>query len=100
MHADTPERRHVPRIELAQVIRVRPFDPNLPVEYCTTANVSKEGLYFVTSAGHYVPGMQVYVNSDYQPGSPMNRNVGGTVVRVEQLASGKWGVAIHIPPGK
>jgi hypothetical protein len=98
MHAESNERRHTYRVNLAQVMRIRPFDPDLPPEYCTAANLSHDGLYFTTSAGHYAPGMRVYVTSDYQPGSPMDRSVIGVVVRVEKMEGGLWGVAIHILP--
>ena len=96
MPTETPERRGQPRINLSQVVRIRPFDPSLPPEYCTTFNVSQDGLYLATSAGHYVPGLNVYVTSDFQPGSPMKHAVTGVVVRVEELEDDKWGVAIHI----
>jgi hypothetical protein len=42
--------------------------------------------------------MRVYVTSDFQPGSPLNRAVAGVVVRVDKLEDDKWGVAIHIVP--
>jgi hypothetical protein len=96
MEGELKERRHARRIEQKQVVRIRPFDPQFPPEYCTTFNLSQDGLYFATSAGHYVPGMNLYVTSDFQPGSPMNRSVSGTVVRVEELGNGQMGVAIHI----
>ena len=78
------------------MVRIRPFDPELPPEYCTTFNASREGLYFTTSSGHYAPGMKVYVTSDYQPGSPLNREASGTVTRVEHLDGDQFGVAIHV----
>ena len=60
------ERRQHPRIDLSQAIRIRPFDPSLPPEYCTTSNASEDGLYFPTEAGHYALGMSVYVTTDFQ----------------------------------
>jgi len=90
------DRRRTPRSNLQQVVRIRPFDPQFPPEYCTTFNISADGLYFATSAGHYSPGMNVYVTADFQPASPMNRSVAGAVVRVEQLDNNQFGVAIHI----
>ena len=99
MHAQTNERRQAPRLELAQMVRIRPFDPDFPAEYCTTFNVSKNGLYFATSAGHYSLGMMVYVTADFQPGSPMDRSVTGAVVRIDELEAGKHGIAIHIFSG-
>ena len=40
--------------------------------------------------------MSVYVTSDFQPDSPLNSTVMGTVVRIDKLESDKWGIAIHI----
>jgi hypothetical protein len=79
-------------------VRIRPFDPNLQPEYCTTNNVSKTGLYFATQSGHYTLGMSVYVTSDFQPDSPLSSTVVGAVVRIDKLESDKWGIAIHILP--
>jgi hypothetical protein len=100
MQPDFKERREATRIDLKQVVRIRPFDPQFPPEYCTTYNVSETGLYFSTSARHYTPGMNVYVTSDFQPANPMNRSVAGNVVRVDELDGGKLGVAVHIFSGK
>ena len=90
------ERRHLARTRLSQVVRIRPFDTDLPAEYCTTLDVSQDGLYFSTSASHYTPGVNVYVSSDYQPGSPLNHALTGLVVRVDKLEDDKWGVAIQV----
>jgi hypothetical protein len=98
---DAPaDRRQTSRVELKQMIRIRPFDPQFPPEYCHTFNISESGLYFATSTRHYSPGMNVYVTQDFQPGSPMNRSVAGSVVRVEELPSGQLGVAIQILPDR
>jgi hypothetical protein len=68
----------------------------LPPDSCTTINVSQGGLYLATAAGHYAPGMNVYVTSDFQSNSPVHYAMAGVVVRVEKLEENKWGVAIHI----
>jgi hypothetical protein len=96
MLPETTERRRQPRTNLSQVVRIRRFDPSWPPEFCTTFNVSQGGLYFATSAADYVPGVNVYVTSDFQTDSPMNHAVAGVVVRVDKLEDDKWGVAIHI----
>ena len=70
MEGEFKELRHAIRVQQRQLVRIRPFDPQFPPEYCTTFNLSEEGLYFATSAGHYVPGMNIYVTSDFQPGKP------------------------------
>lgn len=92
------ERRLWARIDLSHVVHIRPFDPSLPPEYCTTTNVSQDGFYFATSSDHYAPDMSVYITSDYQPNSPINHALTGLVVRVEKLEEGKWGVAIQTFP--
>jgi hypothetical protein len=89
------DRRTVPRTEVSQLVRIRPFDPNFPTEYCTTFNVSRAGVYFATSSAHYLLGINVYVTRDFLPGDPMNREEMGSVVRVEKLEDDRFGIAIH-----
>ena len=96
MSIEPQERRQYPRIDLSQAVRIRPFDPNLPPEYCTTMNASQDGLYFPTEAGHYELGMSVYVTTDFQPDSPLNSTFVGVVVRIDKLESGALGIAIHV----
>ena len=90
------ERRRYPRIDLSQAVRIRPFDPSLPPEYCTALNASQDGLYFPTQAGHYALGMSVYVTTDFQPDSPLNSTFVGIVVRIDKLEFDKRGIAIHV----
>jgi hypothetical protein len=78
------------------VVRIRPFDQSLPPEYCTTVNVSPDGLYFASQSGHYVLGMGVYVTTDFQPDSPLNSTFLGAVVRIDKLEPEGWGIAIHV----
>src|ERR1700680_2798067 len=96
MQTESTERRRQPRTNLSQVVRVRRFDASWPPEYCTTFNVSQDGLYFATLASHYAPGVNIYLTSDFQPGSPMTYAMAGVGVRVEKLKEDKWGVAIPI----
>ena len=96
MLTEPRERRLYPRMDLSQAVRIRPFDSNLPPEYCTTLNVSEDGLYFPTQAGHYALGMSVYVTTDFQPDSPLNSTFVGVVVRIDKLESDKRGIAIHV----
>jgi PilZ domain len=100
MLTESKERRRQPRTNLSQVVRVRRFDPRWPPEYCTTLNVSHDGLYFATSESHYAPGINLYITSDFRPNSSINYAMAGVVVRVDELENNKWGVAIHIfsPP--
>jgi PilZ domain len=96
MSTEPQERRRYPRVDLSQAVRIRPFDPSLPPEYCTTSNASEDGLYFPTQAGHYVLGMSVYVTTDFQPDSPLNTTFVGVVVRIDKLGSNQLGIAIHV----
>lgn len=96
MEGKSKERRSTPRALLSRLVRIRPSDPRFPAEIGTTSNVSPTGLYFLTSAGHYSPGMQVYVTRDFQPGAPPNAEVPGAIVRVDRLDSGQCGVAIRV----
>ena len=93
------ERRRSPRTGLQQVVRIRPFDPQLPPEYCTTINLSPDGLYFTTAAAHYAVGTNVYVTGDFRPGSPIHKAVAGVIVRVDQLPEDRYGIAIQILAG-
>jgi hypothetical protein len=90
------ERRRQPRTNLSQVVFIRPIDSRLRPDICTTFNVSQDGVYLSTSSSHYLPGVRVYLTSDFQPGSPMTYAMAGVVVRVQELEDDKWGVAIHI----
>jgi hypothetical protein len=95
MPSDPTERRRQPRTNLSHGVFIRPVDSRLPPDSCTTFNVSQNGLYLATVAGHYAPGVNVYVTSDFRSESPVNYAMAGVVVRVENLENDKWGVAIH-----
>jgi hypothetical protein len=95
----TEERRRSTRTDLRQVVRIRPFDPQLLPEYCTTLNLSPDGLYFTTAAAHYAVGTNVYVTGDFQPGSPIHKAVAGVIVRVDKLPEDRFGIAIQILSG-
>ena len=96
MERKSKERRSAPRTQLSGLVRIRPSDPRFPAEIGTTSNMSPTGLYFLTSAGHYLPGMEVYVTRDFQPDVPRNAEEPGAIVRVDRLDSGQCGVAIHV----
>ena len=99
MPAENDKRRSSHRTILQQVVRIRPFDPALPPEYCTTVNISQDGLYFTTTAGHYTIGTNVYVTGDSQPGSPIHKTLAGAIVRVDKLEDHRFGIAIQILAG-
>jgi hypothetical protein len=90
------ECRLSPRETLSEPVRIRPCDPLFTEEICTTANVSRSGVYFVTSTEHYFVGMNVLVTLNFGPDDPIHRERIGDVVRVDELDEGKWGIAIRI----
>lgn len=90
------ESRLTPRETLSAPVLVRPCDPRFPEEICTTANVSRSGLYFVTATKHYFVGMNVIVTLNFGADDPTHREQIGDVVRVDELAQGKLGIAIRI----
>ena len=90
------EGRLTPRETLSEPVRVCPCDPLYAEEICTTANVSRNGLYFVTSTKHYFVGMNVVVTLNFGPDDPIHREQIGDVVRIDELDEDKRGVAIRI----
>ena len=90
------ERRQAQRQELSEPVLICPCDSECPEEVCTTLNVSRNGLYFATTTGHYFPGMNVIVTPNFHPEDSIQREYMGDVVRIERLEEGKWGVAIRI----
>jgi hypothetical protein len=96
MQTAVKECRLAPRETLSEPVLVRPCDPIFPDEICTTANVSRSGLYFVTQTKHYFVGMNVIVTLNFGADDPKHREQIGDVVRVDDLDEEKWGVAIRI----
>src|SRR5512135_1053500 len=90
------ECRLTPRETLSEPVLVRPCDPLYPEEICTTSNLSRSGLYFITSTNHYFVGMNVIVTLNFNPDDPIHRERIGDVVRVEEVEQHKWGIAIRI----
>ncbi len=90
------ECRISPRESLSEPVLIRPFDPLFQEEICTTANVSRSGLYFVTPTQHYFVGMNVVLTLNFGPDDPIHREQIGDVVRVDELDEDLRGVAIRI----
>ena len=91
------ECRLTPRETLSEPVLIRaPAIPRTPRKSASTANVSRTGLYFVTSTKHYFVGMNVIVTLNFGPDDPRHREQIGDVVRTEELDGDKWGVAIRI----
>ena len=96
MQIASKEQRQAPRELLSEPVLICPCDPEYAEEVCTTLNVSRNGLYFATTTGHYYPGMNVIVTLNYGHDDSPQREYIGDVVRLERLEASKWGVAIRI----
>ena len=83
-------------INQSQTVRIRPVESQYAQEIRPTLNVTWDGLYFATSIGHYFSGMIVYVAREFQSSDPANEEKQGTVVRVDKMKEGRWGVAVHL----
>jgi hypothetical protein len=93
------EKRINPRAKLSRMLRVRPSegdaDPfeELPI----TTNVSKRGIYFHTNLQNYRVGMRLFVTYPFTfVNDPMKSEYLAEVVRVEQLADSRFGIAIRL----
>jgi PilZ domain len=93
------EQRRSRRAKIAKPLRVRPSEPrdehfeDMPV----SVNASKEGIYFHSRRSNYYKGMRVFVTFPFtSPHDPMNCEYVAEVVRVENLANGRFGVALHL----
>jgi len=90
------DRRNASRLNQSRMVRIRPADPQFMEEIRTTMNVSWDGFYFATSMAHYSVGMSVHVTGDVGPNDRKKREDPGTVVRVDILREGRWGVAVRL----
>ncbi len=93
------EQRRNRRAKISKPLRVRPSEPrdehfeDLPI----SINASKEGIYFHTRRNGYYKGMRVFVTFPFtSPHDPMNCEYVAEVVRVESLANGRFGIALHL----
>jgi hypothetical protein len=84
------------RTKVSQPMRIRPAHGDLPEESTTTLDVSQGGLSFASAAGHYYVGMEVFLKRDAISGAPATLEERGSVVRVEEMESGKRRVAVRI----
>src|ERR1700681_774011 len=89
------EHRQAQREDQSEPVLICPCDPECLEEVCMTLNVSRNGLYFTTTTGHYFPGMNVIVTPNFRPDESMQPDYIGDVVRLERLEDGKWGGAIR-----
>ena len=90
------EQRRELRASVAQRWRIRIPDTDHLPEICTTHNVSRCGLYFLTSSNHYLPGMTVCVIRNFDPDDQISTEEVGKIVRVDSYKGDQKGVAIQV----
>jgi hypothetical protein len=98
MERSGKERRRELRARVAQRWRIRIPDTDHPPEICTTHNVSRCGLYFLTSFALYLPGITVCVIRNFHPDDQISKEEIRKIVRVDRYEGGQKGVAIQILP--
>jgi hypothetical protein len=94
------EQRRDLRARVAQRWLIRIPESDHPPEICTTHNVSRCGLYFLTSSTHYLPGMTVCVIRNFDPDDQISKEEVGRIVRVDSYKQGQKGVAIQVLTGR
>jgi PilZ domain-containing protein len=93
------EKRLARRAKMSKMVRVRPSGPDdehfeeLPI----TVNVSKHGIYFHTHRTDYRKGMRLFITYPFTfANDPMKTEYLAEVVRVEDLADKRVGVAVRL----
>src|ERR1700746_698629 len=92
------ERRKRGRLKRACLIRVRPSTPgpNQFEEILQTTNISRTGVYFISTTSFYFKGMRLFVTCPYSAKfNAINQDYVAEVVRVKPLPDGQYGVAAH-----
>lgn len=92
------EKRLSRRAKMSKMIRVRPSDPDDEhfEELPFTVNVSRHGLYFHTYRTEYRNGMRLFITYPFTfANDPMKAEYLAEVVRTEQLAENRIGVAVR-----
>jgi hypothetical protein len=93
------ERRRKVRLRLPRVVRVRPSDPRLDDfdEILPTQNAAADSVYFVSKNRKYQQGMRVFITYPYSEDyGSLNREFLGKVVRIDELAHERRGIAVQI----
>ena len=92
------ERRRSRRIKIGQPLKIRPSDPKEAQfeETNVTANVSRDGIYFVSRMRSYREGMRLFVGVPHHlPSELQDREYLGQVVRVDTLLDDRFGIAVQ-----
>jgi hypothetical protein len=89
------DRRREPRVQVDRLVYVQRADSGDSYfeEVRSMRDLSRSGFYFTTERASYQPGTQLHVVPAF---GCLNLEYLGEVVRVEQLPSGEFGVAVRL----
>ena len=95
--AKLKDARRRKRIKLSLPVHVRPFDSRLIdiEDVGEVENFTNDGLFFASCMPHYQVGMRLVVTFPFGENVSAQRRFLGTVVRLEERASGYCGVAVR-----
>lgn len=93
--ADRSDRRREPRVQVDRLVYVQPANSEAGhfEEVRNMRDLSRSGFYFTTERSSYRPGMELHVVPAF---GCLNLEYLGEVVRVEELPSGEFGVAVRL----
>ena len=89
------DRRREPRVQVDRLVYVQPADSDGGhfEEVRGMRDLSRSGFYFTTERDFYRPGIKLHVVPAF---GCLNLEYLGEVVRVEELSSGEFGVAVRL----
>jgi hypothetical protein len=93
------EKRISARAKVSRMLRVRPSEPDVEhfEEITASSNVSKHGIFFHTYRRTYTAGMRLFVTYPFTfEFDPMRAEYLAEVVRVEELADNRFGIAVRL----
>jgi PilZ domain len=93
------EKRISARARVSRMLRVRPSEPDVEhfEEIMASANVSKHGIFFHTYRQAYRKGMRLFITYPFTfENDSVRAEYLAEVVRVEELADNRFGVAVRL----
>lgn len=97
-----PERRRRKRAKISAQVHVRVVEsPEAFEEVCKSVDVSRDGLYFMTSRAGYWKGQRLDVTFPYSnAAAALNQAQSAEVVRVADVGAGQHGIAVQFLAAK
>ena len=92
------DRRRTERVPVSLPVHVCSSDGAIDKfeEVSTTLNASRDGVYFSSDIQTYEVGMSLVVTFPYSDAPERNVHFFGTVVRIDALPEGRFGIAVEL----